>query len=119
MTTADEWSSGLFQLRSPGHGIDLMVGHAALTRDALGQPLARLTLWLPEGGGSDGWEWAPVMYVLGNLVDTAVEVLFDYRADTGEISREGSFPLPSQEHDNILLRRPTMGMTRSSEHWWT
>ena len=87
---------------SPGHGIDLTVGHATLTRDALGQPLAQLTLWLPEGVGSDGWEWAPVMYILGNLIDTAAEVLFDYRADTGEISREGSFPLPSWEQDDTL-----------------
>jgi hypothetical protein len=94
----DRWTSGLFQLRAPGNGIDCTVGYATLTRDAL----ACLTLWLPEGYMSEGYAWFARMYILDNLVDASVEVLFDFREDTGQISREGSFSLPSRKEDDPL-----------------
>jgi hypothetical protein len=98
----DPWASGLFQLRRPADGGDCAVGYATLARDALGQPLARLILWTPEGTGSDGYFWAGDTYLLGNLIDATVEIVLDWRLETGEIGREESFPLAARETDEIL-----------------
>ena len=95
-------ASGLFQLRRPADGDDCAVGYATLTRDALGQPLARLILWTPEGTGSDGYFWAGDTYLLGNLIDATVEIVLDWRLETGEIEREESFPLAARETNEIL-----------------
>jgi hypothetical protein len=43
---------------------------------------------------NDSWWNDTSMYVLASLIDSRVDVLFDLRSDTGEIVREGSFPLP-------------------------
>jgi|SRR5215469_1876380 len=90
----ETWDSGLLQVRSAHLGDGCTIGHASLARDALGQSLACFVLWLPEGFMSNDYEWARSMYVLANLIDSRVDVLFDLRSDTGEISRAGSFPLP-------------------------
>lgn len=88
------WNSGLLQVRNSSFEHGCTVGHASLTRDALGQSLACFVLWLPEGYMSnDSWWDNSFMYVLANLVDSRVDVLFDFRMDFGEISRQGSFPL--------------------------
>jgi hypothetical protein len=51
---------------------------------------------------SEDYAWFSRMYILDNLVDASAEVLFDFREDTGQISREGSFSLPPRKEDDPL-----------------
>jgi hypothetical protein len=102
------WDSGLLQVRNSCFAHGCTVGHASLTRDALGQSLARFVLWLPDGYMSNNsWRDSNSMHVLAYLIDSRVDVLFDLRSDTGEISREGSFPLPQEpQGQDDPLRSP-------------
>ncbi len=55
---SETWDSGLLQVRSAHLGNGCTIGHASLTRDALGQWFACLVLWLPEGFMSNDYEGA-------------------------------------------------------------
>ena len=97
------WDSGLFQIHGPYYEHGRTIGHASLAHDALGQSLVSFVEWLPEGFMSNESTWKSFMYVFVNLVDSRIEVFFDMREDTGEITREATFPLPQDVSDDHLL----------------
>lgn len=57
---------------------------------------------LPEGFGSDYSDWFRTLYLFDNLVDGQVEVLIDFREDTGEILRESVVKVPEGDDEEPL-----------------
>ncbi len=96
MPTTSPWTTGLLQIIATDSGFEEpLVGTATISRDPIGQATATFELWMPEGYGHDGYDWARIFHLRSNLLDERVELVV---AVDGQLSVEGSAPIPDDEY---------------------
>src|SRR4051794_26797355 len=88
-------STGLFQFDPFGTG-ERIPAQAEITADPLGQVIATITAWLPEGVGSSLHHWDRTAFLRVNLLTERLEMIW---RQEGEYAREDQWGIDWTDED--------------------